>query len=221
MTREELLSKNRATVREVSRNLKMRATGAVIVVVTNPLDAMSYEVYRATGFEKEKVMGMAGELDAARFIQLVADELKVPRSSVKTYVLGSHAETMVPIISKTLVSGRPLTELLSAEKIERMVSRVRDRGAEIVSLLGTGSAYYSPSAAVFKMVRAVLNDTKETVVVSAYLDGEYGLKGLFMGVPCRLGRRGIEEVLTLEMSDAEKEALARSSQAIKSSIESS
>ena len=171
MTREELVSKNRSTVRDVSSNVKRYAPDAIVIVVTNPLDAMAYEAYRTTGFKKERVMGMAGVLDTARFIELLSEELKVPRSAITTYVLGSHGDTMVPVISQTLVQKKPVDKLLAPEKLKGIIERTRNRGAEIVEHLGTGSAYYSPSAAVFGMVRAILKDTKETLAVSAYLEG--------------------------------------------------
>jgi len=219
MTREELISKNRAIVRDVSANVRKYAPDAIVVVVTNPLDAMTYEVYKTTGFGKKAVMGMAGVLDTARFTELLSEELKVPRVAITTYVLGSHGDTMVPVISQTMVKKRSVDKMLPPERLKAIIERTRNRGAEIVECLGTGSAYYSPSAAVFEMVRAILKDTKETLVVSAYLEGEYGQDGIFIGVPCRIGRRGIEEVVVLEMSEEENAAFARSAQAIKNSME--
>jgi malate dehydrogenase len=220
MTREDLIAKNRRIVTEVASKAKRYLADSIVIVVTNPLDAMTYLVYKTAGLDRKKVFGMAGELDAARLIYLIAEELKVPRKDVKTFVLGSHGDTMVPIISRTSVAGRPLSDLMSKEKIEKIVERTRERGAEIVSLFGSGSAYYSPSAGVFRMVKAVLKDTKETAVVSAYLNGEYGVKGIFIGVPCRLGRGGIEEIVKLEMTSGEEEAFLKSAEAIKRSIES-
>lgn len=216
MTREELIAKNAAVVREVSNNIKSYAPSSIVIVVTNPLDTMTYLAYKTLGFKKEKVFGMAGVLDASRLICLLSDELKVKRSSIETYVLGSHGDTMVPVLSKTKVGGKPIAKLLSKEKIEALVRRARDRGAEIVGLLGSGSAYYSPSAAVFKMIRAIAKDSKETLVVSAYLNGEYGLRDLYIGVPCRVGMSGIEKIVELELAEDEAEALKKSAQAIKS-----
>jgi len=219
MTREELIAKNAAIVREVSNNIKMHAPSSIVIVVTNPLDTMTYLAHKTLGFKKEKVFGMAGVLDASRFIYLLSDELKVKRSSVETYILGSHGDTMVPVLSKTKIGGKPIARLLSKEKIEAIVRRTRDRGAEIVGLLGSGSAYYSPSAAVFKIISAVIKNSKETLVVSAYLNGEYGLQGLYIGVPCKIGRSGIEKIVELELAEDEAELLKRSAQAIKSSHE--
>lgn len=218
MTREELISKNASIVKEVSNNIKAYAPSSIVMVVTNPLDAMTYLALKTTGFKREHVFGMAGVLDGSRFIQLIADELKVKRSSVQTYVLGSHGDTMVPILSETRVSGRPIQELLPKERIDDIIKRTRNRGAEIVSLLGAGSAYFSPSAAAFRMINAVINDTKETLVVSAYLNGEYGLKDVPIGVPCKIGRLGIEKIVEINLSKEERAAFLRSAQSIRKSI---
>ncbi len=218
MTREDLVSKNAQIVRSVSDNIKKYSPDSIIIVVTNPLDTMTYLVYKSTGFKREKVFGMAGLLDAARFIYLIASELKVPRSSIETYMLGSHGDTMVPILSKTTVSGKPISEAISKDSLDAVVRRTRERGAEIVGLLGSGSAYYSPSAAVFKMITIILSGSKETIVASAYLNGEYGLKDIAIGVPCEIGPCGIEKIIELEMSREEDTAFRKSAKAIKSSI---
>ena len=216
MTRDDLVAKNAAIIKDVSGNVKKYAPSAILIVVTNPLDTMTYLTLKETGFAKEKVMGMAGELDGSRFIYLLADELKAPRSSIETYMLGSHGDTMVPVISKTRVNGKPVTTVISKDRLDAIIKRTCDRGAEIVSLLGSGSAFYSPSAAVFKMIKIMLNDKKETVVVSTYLEGEYSLKDLCIGVPCMIGKAGIEKIIELELSQAEKESFKRSAEAIKS-----
>ncbi len=218
MTREDLIAKNARIVKGVSINIKKYSPDSIVIVVTNPLDTMTYLAYKATGFKREKVFGMAGLLDASRFIYLIANELKVPRSSVETYMLGSHGDTMVPILSKTTVSGLPVSDAISKDSLDAIVNRTRERGAEIVGLLGSGSAYYSPSAAVFRMINIILKDSKETIVVSAYLDGEYGLKDIAIGVPCKIGRGGIDKIIELEMSQDEDAAFRKSAKAIKSSI---
>ncbi|MCM8790131.1 MAG: malate dehydrogenase [Candidatus Omnitrophica bacterium] len=220
MSREDLISKNAAIVKDVSCQVKRYAPSSIVIVVTNPLDSMAYLVYKTTGFKREKVLGMAGVLDGSRFIALIADDLKVPRASITAMVLGSHGDTMVPVVSKTFVGGEPLTKLMAKDRIESIIKRTCNRGAEIVSCLGTGSAYYSPSAAVFSMVKAILRDTKEIMTVSAYLEGEFGLKDIYIGVPCRIGRAGIEEVLEIDLSDEESSAFHRSAQAIRQSIAS-
>ncbi len=215
MTRDELISKNAGIIRLIALNVKAHAPLSIIVVVTNPLDVMTYLTYKTTGFPKSRVIGMAGLLDGSRFIYLIASELGVPRSAVETYILGSHGDTMVPLISKTKVGAKPVTEIMENGKLQAIVKRVRDRGAEIVSLFGSGSAYYSPSAAVFKMIESILKDKKETLAASAYLEGEYGLSDLCIGVPCKIGKGGIEEIVELDISAGEKAALARSAHAIK------
>ncbi len=219
MTREELLAKNANIIRDVSSRIKTYSPSAIVIIVTNPLGAMTYLAYRRTGFKKEKVIGMAGVLDGSRLSALLAHELNVPRSSVKTLVLGSHGDTMVPVISHTYVADKPVAELLPGDKLQAIINRTRDRGAEIVNLLGSGSAYYSPSAAVYKMISAILNDTKETMAVSAYLSGEYGLRDICIGVPCELGSGGIRKVVEIELTGEERAAFLKSSMAIKSSME--
>lgn len=215
MSRDDLVSKNAAIIRDVAAKVKASAPSSIAIIVTNPLDVMTYLAFKLTGFKKEKVMGMAGVLDSSRFINLLAAELKVPRSSVETCMLGSHGDTMVPLVSKTKVRGRPVSELMSKDKLAAIVKRTRDRGAEIVSLLGTGSAYYSPSAAVFKMINAILKNTGETLPVSAYLEGEYGLKDICIGVPCVIGRPGVKKVVELDLSEDESAAFKKSAQAIR------
>lgn len=219
MTREELIAKNSAIIKDVANNIKTRSPNAIVIVVTNPLDSMTYLTYKTLGFKRGKVIGMAGILDGSRLVYLLADELKVPRASITTFVLGSHGDTMVPLISHTKVNNKPVEKLLSKERIEKIIKRTCDRGAEIVGLLGTGSAYYSPSAAVFKMINAILNDTKEILAASAYLDGEWGLKDIYIGVPCKIGKNGIEEIVELELAEDEKKAFLKSAQAIKNSIQ--
>jgi len=218
MSREDLIAKNAAIVKDVSRKIKSYSPQAIVIVVTNPLDTMTYLAYKTTGFSREKVFGMAGLLDSSRFIYLLSDELKVPRSAVKTLMLGSHGDTMVPVISKTTVSGKPVRDLISKGKLDAIIKRTCDRGAEIVSLLGSGSAYYSPSAGVFRMLDVIFGDKSQTIVVSAYLTGEYGLKDICMGVPCVLGKKGIEKIIEMDLSGEEAAAFKKSAAAIKESI---
>jgi len=218
MTREELVSKNAGIVKSVSESIKKYSPSAMVIVVTNPLDVMTYLVLKIMGSKRNKVFGMAGVLDGSRMAYLIADELKVRRSDVKTVVLGSHGDTMVPVLSKTMVSGKPVTDIIPKDKLERIVKRTCDRGAEIVSLFGTGSAFYSPSAAALSMIKAVINDTKETLTVSALLEGEYGLKDVCIGVPCVIGKSGMEKVIEMDLSKEERDAFLRSASAIQSSI---
>lgn len=218
MTREDLIAKNSAIIRDVCSKVVSYAPSSILIIVTNPLDTMTYLARKITGFDRTRVFGMAGVLDSSRLVNLIADELKVPRSAVQTQILGSHGDTMVPLLSKTLVSGKPVASLMSGESLERIVKRARDRGAEIVGLLGTGSAFYSPSAAVFRMLQAILNDTGEILVASTCLEGEYGFKDVCIGVPCKIGRAGIKQVVELELPDEEKASFDRSARAIKDSI---
>lgn len=215
MTRDELVCKNAGIIKDVALKVKTYAPESIVIVVTNPLDVMTYLTYKITGFSKNRVIGMAGVLDGSRFIYLIASSLGVPRSSVKTFILGSHGDTMVPLVSNTTVGSKPLAEVMDSQKIDAIVKKTCDRGAEIVSLLGLGSAYYSPSAAVFKMIEAILKDTKETLVASAYLEGEYQERGLFIGVPCKIGKAGVEGIVELTVSGQEKAAFAKSAKAIK------
>lgn len=219
MSREELIAKNAGIVRDASSKIKAHAPDSIVIVVTNPLDSMTYLAYKSTGFKSDRVFGMAGVLDGSRLAALLAGELKCPRSSVKTYVLGSHGDTMVPVLSQTTVGGKPVSSVLSREKLDAIVKRTCDRGAEIVALLGSGSAYYSPSAAVAKMLEAIVKDTGETLAVSAYLNGEYGLKDIYIGVPAQIGKAGIRRIVELGLSDEEKASFERSAGAIRSSIE--
>lgn len=219
MTREDLIAKNADIVRGVCEKVRTYAPKAILIIVTNPLDAMTYLSYKTTGFAKGRVIGMAGVLDGSRFIQLVASELKIPRSEISTFILGSHGDTMVPVLSKTTVSGKPIGEVLAKDKLDAIVARTRDRGAEIVKLLGSGSAYYSPSAGVLKMIECIVDDSKETLVVSAVLEGEYGLKDIAIGVPCAIGKDGIEKIVEFDLNDEEKDLFNKSALAIKSTIE--
>lgn len=218
MTREELISKNAGIVRGVSKNINRYASSAIVLVVTNPLDVMTYLALKTVGSARNKVFGMAGVLDGSRMAYLIADELKVKRSSVRTVVLGSHGDTMVPVLSATKVADKPVRELIPKDKLEAIVKRTCDRGAEIVSLLGTGNAFYSPSAAAVKMINAIVKDTKETMTVSAFLEGEYGLKDICIGVPCIIGKSGMEKVVEIELSKEEKMAFLKSANAIQGSI---
>lgn len=218
MTREDLIAKNACIVRDVSQKIRSYAADAIVIVVTNPLDTMTFLAYKTCGFKREKVFGMAGVLDSSRLVYLISQELKVPRSSVKTCILGSHGDTMVAVISKTTVSEKPVTKLIEKTRLDAIVKRTCDRGAEIVSYLGTGSAFYSPSAAVFAMLDSILHDKKETLAASVYLNGEYGLKDICIGVPCVIGKNGIEKIVEIDLTDEESVAFRKSSEAIKDSI---
>jgi len=220
MKREELLSKNKAIVTEASAAVKKHAKDSIVIVVTNPLDIMTYVAHKVCGFPKNRVLGMAGGLDASRFIELVSEKLKVKRSSISTMVMGSHGDTMVPVISQTKISDKPITQILKNDEIEKIVQATKTRGAEIVSLLGQGSAYYAPSAAVLDLIESISHDKKTIHCVSAFLKGEYGLKGIYIGVPAKIGKDGVEEILEIELSPEEQESFKRSADTIKKNLAS-
>ncbi|HEV8479448.1 MAG TPA: malate dehydrogenase [Candidatus Eisenbacteria bacterium] len=218
MSRSDLLLGNAEIVRNAAEAVKKNAPKATVIVVTNPLDVMAYLAYKVTGFPKNRVMGMAGVLDSARFRAFVAAELDVAAIDVQAMVLGGHGDSMVPLPRYTTVSGIPITELLPADVIERLATRTRNGGAEIVSLLKSGSAFYAPAASTYEMVKAVLDDEKRMLPCSVLLDGEYGLNDLFIGVPCVIGEQGVERVLELPLAESEKAALTTSANAVAKDI---
>lgn len=216
MSRMDLIEVNAKIVRSVAEQIAKHAPNAVVIVVSNPLDEMTALTQLATGFAKNKVMGQAGMLDTARFTYFVAEALNVPVGSVQTLTLGSHGDTMVPVPSRCLVDGKPLSELLPAEKIEELVVRTRNGGAEIVALLKTGSAYYAPSAAAARMARAVIEDSNAVMPVCAWVDGEYGISGVYLGVEAKIGRNGVNAVVETTLTDAEKAELLVAAEAVRS-----
>ena len=215
MSRDDLLLKNAEIVGGVVTETARRSPTAILIVVTNPLDAMAQLALRRSGFPKQRVIGMAGVLDSARFRTFIAQELDVSVENVTAFVLGGHGDTMVPLPRYSTVAGIPITELLPKDRIEALVRRTATGGAEIVNLLKTGSAYYAPAASVVEMVEAILKDKKKVLPCTAYLEGEYGVKGLFVGVPVKLGRRGIEQILQITLSPDESAALGRSAAAVR------
>jgi len=192
---------------------------AIIIIVSNPLDAMCHVAFDASGFPKNRVIGMAGILDSARFRAFISMELNVSVENTHAFVLGGHGDTMVPLPRYSTVAGIPITELMSAERIEALVDRTRKGGGEIVSLLKTGSAFYAPSSAAVEMAEAILKDKKKILPCAAYLEGEYGIDGLFIGVPVKLGTKGVEEVIQIELTDEENTALQKSADAVKGLVE--
>ncbi len=219
MSRDDLLFKNADIVREVVQEVAHLSPDSILIVVTNPLDAMAQLAWKASGFPKQRVVGMAGILDSARFRTFIAQELEVSVENVTAFVLGGHGDTMVPLPRYSTVAGIPITELLSKERIEALVKRTANGGAEIVNLLKTGSAYYAPAASVAEMVEAILRDKKKILPCAAYLDGEYGIQGLFVGVPVKLGRRGIEQVIQITLTPEEDAALKRSAAAVRELVD--
>lgn len=215
MSREELLATNAKIVRDVVQKVTADSPQAILLVVTNPLDAMTYVAHKVSKFPRERVLGMAGVLDSARFQAFIAAELRVPAKNVQAMVLGGHGDSMVPLIRHTTVAGVPLSERLPKDRIEALVKRTQDGGAEIVALLKTGSAYYAPSASIAAMVDAIMMDSKKIMPCAAMCRGEYGVDGLFVGVPVKLGRRGVEEIVQLSLSKDEQAALAKSAASVK------
>ena len=214
MSRDDLMSKNAGIVRAVVKQAAAASPNAVLIVVTNPLDAMCHVALEASGFPRERVLGMAGVLDSARFRSFIAEELGVSVTNTHAFVLGGHGDTMVPLPRYSTVGGVPITELLSPERIAALVDRTRNGGAEVVALLKTGSAFYAPAASVYQMVDAILNDRHMILPCAAYLTGEYGVNGLFVGVPVRLGRGGLEEVISIELTDSERADFEASTAAV-------
>ena len=215
MSRMDLLETNAKIVRQVSENVAKYAPNAVVIVVSNPLDEMTALAQIATRFPKNRVMGQAGMLDTARFSHFVAEELKVPVASVRTLTLGSHGDTMVPVPSRSTVNGKPLTEVLPADKIKELVERTRNGGAEIVSLLKTGSAYFAPSAAAARMAKAVAEDSGAIMPVCAWVDGEYGISGVYLGVEAEIGAEGVRRVVPTELTESELAALKEAAEAVR------
>jgi malate dehydrogenase len=216
MSRMDLIETNAKIVRQVAENVAKHAPEAVVVVVSNPLDEMTALAQLATGFPKNRVLGQAGMLDTARFTNFVAEELGVPVASVKTLTLGSHGDTMVPVPSACTVDGKPLSDLLAQDKIDEIVTRTRNGGAEVVALLKTGSAYYAPSAAAARMVKAIAEDSGAQMPVCAWVDGEYGIEGVYLGVLAEIGAGGVKKVVEQDLTDSERAALKEAAEAVRS-----
>ena len=219
MSRDELLLTNMKIMEGVVREVAAVAPEAILIIVSNPLDAMCHVAYETSGFPKARVMGMAGVLDSARFAAFIAMELDISVENIHAFVLGSHGDAMVPVPRYTTVAGVPVTELMSTERINAIVERTKNGGAEIVNLLKTGSAYYAPASAAVQMAEAILKDRKKILPCAALLEGEYGISGLFVGVPVKLGARGIEKVIEVPLNDDEKKALHRSADAVRGLVE--
>jgi malate dehydrogenase len=219
MSRDDLLKTNAGIVRSVAKEIARVAPDSIIIVVSNPLDVMCHVAMEASGFPRERVIGMAGVLDTARYRSFIALELNCSVEDIQALVLGGHGDTMVPLASCTSVSGIPIDQLLPQERIDALVDRTRHGGAEIVAFLKTGSAYYAPASAAVQMAEAIVKDKRRILPCAAYLQGEYGHEGLFLGVPCKLGAQGLLEIVNVRMTDQEKEALARSAQAVRETMQ--
>ncbi len=218
MSRDDLLKTNAGIVKSVSREIARVAPDSIIIMVSNPLDVMAYVAMQTSGFPRERVIGMAGILDTARYRSFISLELGVSVEDIQALVLGGHGDTMVPLVSYTTISGIPLTQFLGNERIEALLERTRKGGAEIVGHLKTGSAYYAPSAAAAQMAEAIIKDKRRILPCAAYLEGEYGHEGIFLGVPCQLGEGGLQRIIEVELTESEAEALANSAGAVKETI---
>jgi malate dehydrogenase len=216
MSRDDLTRTNAGIVRSVSEQIARVAPKAIVVVVSNPLDVMCYVAMKATGFPRERILGMAGVLDTARYRMFLAEAMGLSMSDIQAMVLGGHGDTMVPLVSYTTVSGIPVGQLLEKSKLDAIVERTRNGGAEIVSFLKTGSAYYAPSAAAVEMVEAIALDRKRLLPCSAWLQGEFGLRDVFCGVPCKLGRKGLEKIIDITLTEQERSDLHKSAEAVRS-----
>ena len=215
MSRDDLLNTNAGIVKAVCEQVKRSSPKSIIIMVSNPLDIMCYVAKEVTGFPRERILGMAGVLDTARYRSFLAEALDVSVEDIQAMVLGGHGDTMVPLISYTTVSGIPVSQLLDRKALDAIVDRARNGGAEIVKYLKTASAYYAPSSAAVQMCEAIALDKKRVLPCAAWLEGEYGMKGLFLGVPCKLGRKGLEKVLEIELTSAERVALGKSADAVR------
>ena len=218
MSRDDLLKTNASIVESVSKEIARVAPDSIIIMVSNPLDVMAYVAMKTTGFPRERVIGMAGVLDTARFRSFISLELGVSVEDIQALVLGGHGDTMVPLVSYTTIAGIPLTQFLGSERIEALIERTRKGGAEIVGHLKTGSAYYAPSAAAVQMAEAIVKDKRRILPCAAYLEGEYGHDGIFLGVPCQLGEGGLQRIIEVELTKSETEALASSAEAVRETI---
>jgi malate dehydrogenase len=218
MSRDDLVRTNAEIVRQVAQQIKQHCPNAIVLVVSNPLDVMCWVTKQVTGFPRERVIGMAGVLDTARYRAFLAEALDVSVDDIQAMVLGGHGDTMVPLISYTTVSGIPVTQLLDQPTLDKIVERTRNGGAEIVAFLKTGSAYYAPSAAVTQMAEAIVHDKKRILPCAAWVQGEYGVSGVYLGVPCKLGRGGLEKILEVKLSADEQAALKKSAEAVQETM---
>ncbi len=219
MSRDDLVKTNAEIVKSVAQEVKATSPGAIVIVVSNPLDVMCWVMKEVTGFPRERVLGMAGVLDTARYRSFLAEAMDVSVEDIQAMVLGGHGDTMVPLISYTTVSGIPVTQLIERKLLDQIVDRTRNGGAEIVGYLKTGSAYYAPSSASAQMAEAIARDKKRILPCAAWLEGEYGMSGIYLGVPCKLGVRGLEQIIEVELSSKEQVALRKSADAVRQTME--
>ncbi len=219
MSRDDLLKTNKNIIKQVTAAVAEKSRNAILIIVSNPLDAMCHVAFETSGFPKQRVIGMAGVLDSARFRSFIAKELDVSVENTHAFVLGGHGDTMVPLPRYSTVAGIPITELIPKDRIDALVERTRNGGGEIVSLLKTGSAFYAPASAAAEMAEAIIKDKKKILPCAAYLEGEYGINGLFMGVPVKLGKKGIEQIIQIKLTKEEHAALGRSAAAVQKLVD--
>lgn len=219
MSRDDLLSTNMGIMKTVVKEVAAVAPDSILIIVSNPLDAMCHVAYEESGFPRERVMGMAGVLDSARFRAFIAMELNVSVENIHAFVLGGHGDTMVPISRYSTVAGIPVTELIPPDRLSSIEKRTREGGAEIVGLLKTGSAYYAPASGAVEMAEAILKDKKKILPCAAYLEGEYGIRGLFVGVPVKLGERGVEQIIEIKLNEGERKSLEHSAESVRKLVE--
>ncbi len=218
MSRDDLVKTNADIVKSVSKEIKRVAPQCIVIMVSNPLDVMAWVAKEVTGFPRERVLGMAGVLDTARYRSFLAEAIDVSVEDIQAMVLGGHGDTMVPLVSYTTVSGIPITQLLDRKTLDQIIDRTRNGGAEIVKYLKTGSAYYAPSSAVVQMVESIVKNKRRILPCAAWLEGEYGESGIYLGVPCKLGARGLESILEVELTSSERAELAKSAEAVRSTM---
>jgi malate dehydrogenase len=218
MTREELLQKNSQIIKEIALEIKNQAPGAIVIVVTNPLDLMTYLVLKSSKLSPKRVFGMGVNLDASRFANLISRQLNIPSTEINALVIGTHGEGMLPLARFTRVKGMALNELIDEAKLKKLIAATVNRGAEIVSLLGSASAHFAPSAALLEVVKAIASDQKRTLGLSAYLNGEYGLEDICIGVPCLLGKDGIEKIIELDLNSEERQAFLKTADSLKAHL---
>jgi len=219
MSREDLLKKNASIMKSVAGHIRKYAPDSIVIVVSNPLDVMTYLCLKITGFPKERVIGMAGVLDSSRFITFIAQEIECSVKDVKTMVLGSHGDSMIPLIEQTTIRGKPITDALDSDTLNKLVERTKNGGAEIVGYLKNGSAFYAPAASVYKMVKCILEDDEEIIPASVLLEGEYGLKDVCIGVPVKLCKAGLKEIVKLALSEDEKKKLQESASIVRKNLD--
>ena len=219
MSREDLLKKNYEIIKDISKNIKELCANSIVIAVANPVDIMTYVLLKETGFDKRRVFGMGAGLDSSRFNNLISKKLNIPSSKIEALVIGNHGKEMIPLPRLSKVDGKPLEQILNKEEVDELVSLTKNRGAQIVSLYGSGSAYFAPSVAILDICRAIINDENRTIPISVYLEGEYGVSDVCVGVPAKLGKKGIKEIIKLDLNQQERKLFSQSVKSIRESTD--